>query len=177
MSRAEEDGAGRSPLVEECVKALVRAWLDGPDDHGLGHVVRETGALPVYADIGGTLFIRPDGTVLCLVHDSDGPPQIERDPRWRLSAYAVGAEKYPDLLLLLPKRGATATDCQSCGGRGRIMIREIEIGCLHCGGLGWQTDGAAVEVPMSRPGHLRAMAAAIRRRLSTVRPSRATRDA
>jgi hypothetical protein len=126
-----------STAIEGSIKALVRAWHDGPDPHDLGPVVRETGAIPVYSDMGGTLFIRPDGEILLLCHDSDEPPQIEPDPHWRLWAKVAGAEKYPELRVLLPIRDENATECRSCCGRGRVLIGETSLRCGDCCGLGW----------------------------------------
>jgi hypothetical protein len=143
VSRGPETAPNRSPTVERIVKALVCAWLDGPDPHDLGPMVRETSALPVYTDMGGTLFIRPDGEILLLCLNSNEAPQIERDPVWRLTAVVAAAEKYPELRVLLPIRDDNAIECQSCGGRGRVSIFRSELRCGDCCGLGWLTHERA----------------------------------
>jgi hypothetical protein len=129
-----------SPVLPGVIQSLVDRWLDSPPkDPGLVEAVRSNGALPVYADIGGTLLLRPDGEILALDHGSRTAPQIEADPGWRITAVVVGAEKYPELRRLLPVRPPGTENCQWCEGRGRVRIGEIDRGplCGNCYGLGW----------------------------------------
>lgn len=132
-----------TPALRDVIQGLVEDWLaaPAPPDFLVVEAVRASGALPVYSDLGGTLFLRPDGEILALEHDSDDAPQIEADPGWRMTALVVGAETYPELRPLLPVRAARLPDCAACAGRGRVRIGEIDTGilCGNCFGLGWPT--------------------------------------
>jgi hypothetical protein len=129
-----------SPDLQNRIRSLVERWLASPHRSDLTEAVRASGALPVYSDMGGTLFLRPDGEILFLDHESeDDEPQFETDEGWRISAVVVGAEKYPELRPLLPIRPADTEDCDACAGQGRIGIAEIDhrFLCGRCYGLGW----------------------------------------
>jgi hypothetical protein len=139
-----------SPELQKVIQSLVDRWLASPsNDPELARAVRNSGALPVYADMGGTLFVRPDGEILTLEHDSTEAPQIEADHGWRITAVVVAAEKHPELGGLLPTRPVGAADCQECQGRGTLRIPNIDRDwlCGKCYGLGWL--GATVP---RRPG-------------------------
>jgi hypothetical protein len=63
-------------------------------------------ALPVYADIGGALLIRPTGEVL-LFHSNQewtatSESSIVTEARWIAVAYVAGEKRYPALRGLLP---------------------------------------------------------------------------
>jgi hypothetical protein len=126
--------------VQKVIQELVDRWLASPsNDPELAEAVRKSGALPIYADMGGTLFLRPDGEILALDHDSPDTPQIEDDPSWKITAVVVGAEKYPELGPLLPARPSGAANCPECEGRGSFRFRNIDrdLLCGKCHGLGW----------------------------------------
>jgi hypothetical protein len=96
-------------------------------------VARRYDALPVYSDVGGTLFLTPSSQVLCLQADSVDL-QEEHSLEWRLVALVRAAEKFPELQPLLPARPDNAPACAACSGRGSVA------GGLRCGvclGLGW----------------------------------------
>src|SRR5687768_15749023 len=80
-------------------------------------VARQYDALPVYSDVGGTLFLTTSSKVLCLPADRVDP-QEEHSPEWRLVALVSAAEKFPDLQPLLPVRPDNAPACAACSGRG-----------------------------------------------------------
>jgi hypothetical protein len=129
-----------SPDSQWVIRSLVDRWLvSPPNDPELAETVRTSGALPVYADMGGTLFLRPDGEILVLEHDSTDAPQIEADPGWNITALVVGAEKYPELAQLLPARPPGTANCEECEGRGAVRLgsigRDFLCGTRH--GLGW----------------------------------------
>jgi hypothetical protein len=129
-----------SPDLRKVIQALVDRWLASPsNDPELARAVHNSGALPVYTDIGGTLFVRPDGEILILEHDSTGAPRSETDPGWRITAVVVAAEKYPELGGLLPTRPPGATYCQECEGRGRLRVPNFDRDflCGKCYGFGW----------------------------------------
>lgn len=124
------------------IQLLVERWLASPTHQDLIEAVRFSGALPVYVDIGGALFLRPDGEVLSLEGSSKGEPHVETDPRWRIAALVVGAEKYPELRPLLPARPSEAKNCEACDGSGKIRVGGIgpQIHCGICYGLGWHAE-------------------------------------
>ena len=109
-----------------------------PDQAGLEH-----GAIPLWADIGGAILLRPDGTVLELEWDqpSERVPRELEAPSWSL-ALVAGAERYPWLADLLPQRPTDATSCPDCEGKGRRRYNEPQPGgliyCATCDGLGWR---------------------------------------
>jgi len=89
-------------------------------------------ALPVYADIGGTLFITPSLQILIMGHD-EGALSEECSPEWRLVALVAAAERFSELRELLPTRPSGASDCSVCAGTGRLLSAR----CGSCFGLGW----------------------------------------
>ncbi len=113
-----------APDLRSVIQHLIQRWFDSPTHLELVDAVRTSGALPVYADMGGALLLRPDGEILCFPWDSLGEPARESDPGWRITAVVVGTEKYPELRPLLPVRPVGTPDCQWCAGSGRIRIGE-----------------------------------------------------
>lgn len=92
-----------------------------------------TGALPVYADAGGTLLVSTDGDVLFYRSDSRAFDRVTSS-RWRRIAIVRAAERYVALAELCPRRPRDAPDCSACEGRGSI---HHPAPCAECGGLGW----------------------------------------
>ena len=131
-----------APDLRSVIEHLTTQWLSSPTDVELVEVVRTSGALPVYAGMGATLLLRPDGEILCFPCDSPGAPVPESDPVWRLIAVVVVAETYPELRPLLPVRPFETPDCQPCAGTGRFRIGESDrrsgVICGECNGLGWR---------------------------------------
>jgi hypothetical protein len=96
-------------------------------------VARRYDALPVYSDVGGTLFLTLSSKVLCMPADSVDL-QEEHSPEWRLVALIGAAEKFPELQSLLPVRPHNAQPCGTCSGRGSLVGG---MRCGECFGLGW----------------------------------------
>lgn len=96
---------------------------------------RAENALPVYRDLGGTLLLTRDGTV---VHrSSSAEAVVDADPTWRRLALIVAAERYPALASLRPVREVSSESCSQCLGRGSIDVARHAIRCGTCLGLGW----------------------------------------
>jgi hypothetical protein len=95
-------------------------------------VASRFGALPVYADMGGTLFITPSLQILTMRHD-EGAMSEECSPEWRLAAPVAAVERFPELRQLLPTRPSGSLDCSVCAGTGRLLGAR----CGSCIGLGW----------------------------------------
>lgn len=126
--------------MSEVIHDLINRWLTGPDPLEIGKMVQASRALPVYGDLSGhILLIREDGEIL-VYRDNFQPPEVETQPEWRLIALTQGAEKFPELRELLPRRPASADDCTECEGRGKTFFGENDqhsMGCWECRGLGW----------------------------------------
>lgn len=91
--------------VEEEIRAALSEYLKDPTVLGLttdlAILARALDALPVYADVGGALLIKPSGEVLC-VHTNqawtdDVGFKVETGPEWIRRAYKACAERYPRL--------------------------------------------------------------------------------
>jgi hypothetical protein len=112
---------GADPIIDQAVRAL-HAW-------------------PVYGDLGGVLFVTPDGEVYCRPHDTSGLVVVT-DPRWRTIAWAAAAEQAPEVRELLPSRPDGTPDCSACEGKGRIQATpQSRAWCGACWGLGWRWSG------------------------------------
>ena len=133
--------AYRTSLANQ-IEARIHEHINKPDAH-FRVLAQRLEALPIYADMGGNILIRPDGELLfvSIDEDEDNPGVVTSliEPKWRTIALVVGSEKYPELRELLPSRPLNAQDCQHCGGRGRIdPLPEIKgILCGYCDALGW----------------------------------------
>jgi hypothetical protein len=88
-------------------------------------------ALPIYSDMGGTLFITP--TLQVLMQSDGGAPSEVSSPEWKLVAFVAAAERFSELKQLLPTRPDDALDCSLCAGTGRIL----GVRCGSCLGLRW----------------------------------------
>ena len=100
--------------VEEEIRAALSEYLKEPTMLGLttdlAILARALDALPVYADIGGAVLIRPSGEVLC-VHTNqawteDAEFKVETGPEWIRQAYKACAERYPRLSNVAEKLSA-----------------------------------------------------------------------
>jgi hypothetical protein len=87
--------------------------------------------LGVYADLGGALVLRPDGSVLGVGWDDEEPS--EAGPGWRLVALAAASYHFPELADLAPERPRGARPCPACSGQG----------CERCFGMGWFPENLA----------------------------------
>jgi hypothetical protein len=126
--------AETTATIAKCLAGyLANPW----DQLNLADLARLHNALPVYADVGGSLFLSPTGAVLRLSHvDDNDRLSPERDPKWQLVAAVAASEKYPELGFLVPQRPASAPACFACGGKGREAQHNMR--CGECFGLGWQ---------------------------------------
>ena len=107
-------------------------------------VGREHGAIPLLADLGGAVLLRPDGVVLELEWDQ----HTERHPRELAEPASTvplvaGCERYAFLKALLPSPPSSAPACSTCQGTGRIFagISSGHVFCPACGALGWIAPG------------------------------------
>jgi hypothetical protein len=85
------------------IRSAFRSYLEDPAALGLttdlAVLAEALDALPVYADIGGAILIRPSGEVL-LVHsnqawDATASHEVQSDPYWRRVAFDSCVERFP----------------------------------------------------------------------------------
>lgn len=120
----------------------IRAWVDATPKDGqhVDHEAARNGGLSLMGTIAATWLLRPDGSFWEVDDDFGRPPRL-LSPDQHLTALASGTERHPWLAELLPERPATALDCSTCSGRGRIGVGPQADGmlCPACGALGWVT--------------------------------------
>ena len=109
----------------------IAKWLSDAKVHNPSYVSPDGTAVRVYADMGGTIFLRPDGT---LVGEKESGEPMPVDDNWRTVALVVGARTHPELRELLPVRPGDAVPCNACAGTGLIH----SVTCGACLGLGWK---------------------------------------
>ena len=135
---------------EVAIHKAIAAYVAGYDSSACSSDLRQLAtaldALPVYADIGGALLIRPSGQVLLV--ESDQPwgagskyRFVEEGP-WRMLALVSAARRFPSLSFLRPRRPDTALQCRGCGGLGSSSLAGGEVVCAGCQGLGWLSNEA-----------------------------------
>jgi hypothetical protein len=114
-------------LIEECLRNSAGSAAE---------TVRANRALPVYADAGGSLFLKPNGEVWFQGNESvNAALKLEESPHWCLVARLAAAERFPELAALVPIRPAGAADCSDCEGSGSVLNGLVR--CGVCYGLGW----------------------------------------
>jgi len=99
-------------------------------------------ALPLYADWGGGVAMRPDGELIGFLWDEAQSIKVETDPHLRFLALVTGSERYPELGSLSPQRTSDDRDCPLCNGAGEVAdLKEHGIDTkvvrCYCGGAGW----------------------------------------
>lgn len=100
--------------------------------------------LPLFLDWMGFIGLREDGELLFVTWDPPHDAEIVQEAHLRRTALVAGAEKFPELSTLVPRRPSEAELCTFCGGSGRpILDGEVvpeNVRCV-CGGLGWLLPG------------------------------------
>ena len=112
--------AGVTKEITAAIRQLIADHLSGPEGEVSHEIVRRAHALPVYSDIGGTLFLTPAGEILCSPSDSTGPPTPERNAKWQLVALVRAADKYPQLKQLRPVPDPNSVQCPACAAGVRL---------------------------------------------------------
>jgi hypothetical protein len=104
--------------------------------------------LPLYIGWLATLGIRADGSFVRWDHEEDRSRVSQlSDAYWQRMAICYGAEKYPELRVLLPERPVEAATCSACAGTGKVGSGSHLV--CQCGGTGWLIPG---EQPGPSPG-------------------------
>jgi hypothetical protein len=126
---------------------LIRAFQTGAAKHSWQQeLASRFDALPVHADFGGALLLRPDGEIL-VVGWNDEEKAAPADERRSHLGRAAAAEFFPELRAVLPARPAGAATCELCGGAGleRWWVDGSQgvTFCGGCWGLGWVSEVSA----------------------------------
>jgi hypothetical protein len=95
----------RMPSIEAEILGALAEYLKDPRKPGLDAelavLARGLCALPVYADMGGVLLIRPSGDVLMVNANEEWTEKADYevviDPQWISRAYDICAQRYPKL--------------------------------------------------------------------------------
>jgi hypothetical protein len=136
-----------SPDQQESIaRRIARFELEAPATRRwLAPYVREHGALPLYSSWTETLGITPDGVLLSWSTEGEWPGTRPLEAfTWAALALVRGAQHYPELQSLVPRRPDASRICENCGGTGTAIAAMPEIDCV-CGNLGW--------VPLQGDGH------------------------
>lgn len=137
--------------TKRTIQRLLEDLIANPTKHRWGACranAKRLGALPVFGDFGGFLFVAPDGRVLSV---PDLWPHPEGEAPWPLPllALAEASRLYPELSELRPRRPDDAADCAQCSGRGHHgRLSEVPgvsghvdesdlVLCGYCHSLGW----------------------------------------
>jgi hypothetical protein len=113
-------------------------WEDHPI--GVGEIAFRLGLLPLSLDTGGFAALKPDGNVVTVLWDEPTTERPVASARQRDIALSVGAQRYPVVKRLLPKRQAVSETCRVCGGTGKHPLAAkvgVDNIVCSCGGLGW----------------------------------------
>jgi len=126
--------------VDDAPRLIRRRLAEYLSDPASEHhdVARRFDALPVYADMGGTLFITPSLLVLSMKSDEIVLTE-ESAAEWKFIALVAATERFPELKPMLPARPDGEPDCAVCAGTGRLYGAR----CGSCFGLGWPALGSS----------------------------------
>ncbi len=93
-------------------------------------------ALPIIADMGGCVALRPDGTFIAFTWDRETELDPDLSPYNVHIARGVASRKFPTIVGLSPLRSGNSVTCPRCGGTGTPEPSHLNVIC-YCGGLGW----------------------------------------
>jgi|GraSoi013_1_40cm_1032412.scaffolds.fasta_scaffold254418_1 hypothetical protein len=113
------------------LQTAIAEWLRHAKASDLSRVSSDGTGFRIYADMGGAIFIRPDGSMISETGSSHPDPI---DAKWRTVALVASMREHPELRELLPQRPDTAVQCGPCIGTGRLL----GVICGTCFGLGWK---------------------------------------
>ena len=105
-------------------------------------VARRLGGIPLYADMGATLIMLLDGSIVGVEQDHDKADPTPLSADWITLGLVAGSRRYPWLSELIPKRPKHAVDCTPCHGKGQVTVGNAAheprpVWCGVCYGLGW----------------------------------------
>ena len=121
------------------IRALIERVSSGEVGEAFAQTARRYDALPLAEGWFAWALLTEQGDVLEAVEDGTASPAKEP---LRTMFLVAGAERYPELVTLLPVRSSSSTDCARCAGTGRMSHGTGKIRCHECRALGW------IEVPV-----------------------------
>jgi hypothetical protein len=120
------------------IRTLIERVTNGEGGEAFAQAARRYSALPLSEGWFAWALLTEQGDVLEAVEDGSVSPAVEP---LRTMFLVAGAERYPELISLLPVRTDASTDCARCEGTGRMTFGNGKIRCQECRSLGW------IEVP------------------------------
>lgn len=128
------------------IRALIERVSGGDSGEAFAQTARTHNALPLAEGWFAWALLTEQGDVLEAAED--GSVSDAAEPL-RTMFLVAGAERYPELVALLPIRSSTSVDCARCEGTGRMKHGTGKVRCQECRSLGW------VEAPSeTSPGQL-----------------------
>ena len=122
------------PGMADTIRALIERTLNGEGGEAFAEAARKYSALPLAEGWFAWALLTEQGEVLEGVED--GTASAATEPL-RTMFLVAGAERYPELVALLPVRSSTCTDCARCEGTGRMRLGSGKVRCHECRSLGW----------------------------------------
>jgi hypothetical protein len=119
--------------VEDLLLSAYKGSEQIPPSHT--EIVRLTGCLPMYLDIGGGILLTKEGELISYNYDTETTKPFV-DSQWFIVAITSAVRRYPCLIDILPQRPEEALTCSDCSGSG--IHRNVV--CSSCLGLGWITN-------------------------------------
>jgi len=134
----------RITIDADGVRRALQGYIESSTDEPEVLAIAKTHhALPLWRDMGGVLYLQPDGHIIASTWDVPGrvkPVADIRPHRDMLhAARAKAGRKYPEIQGLTPEKGPGAVPCRSSDGHGNLLGMSIQPGDVlcGCGGLGW----------------------------------------
>ena len=124
--------------MAETIRALIALVCNGEGGEGFRQTALKHNALPLAEGWFAWALLTEDGEILEATEDGAVSPAAEP---LRTMFLVAGAERYPELVALLPVRADASADCVRCEGTGRMPHGSGKVRCHECRSLGW------VEVP------------------------------
>jgi hypothetical protein len=116
------------------IRALIERVTRGEGGEAFAQAAGRYSALPLSEGWFGWALLTEQGEVLDAVDDGPVSPAVEP---LRTMFLVAGAERYPELIALLPVRSPASIDCARCEGSGRMKFGSRKIRCEDCRSLGW----------------------------------------
>lgn len=119
------------PHVQSIVSRLVAEAQLRPRE-----VESRPNAVLLTAGPGGCSYLDANGEVWSL-NLFDDTIDLVPDGPVKVGLIAIASERIPELADWLPRRPATASDCQLCNTTGWLQPPFPSVQCVECFGLGW----------------------------------------
>jgi len=123
------------------IRALIEHVSQGDGGEPFAEAARKYSALPLAEGWFAWALLTEQGEVLEAAEDGSVTPATEP---LRTMFLVAGAERYPELIALLPVRSSDDSDCARCEGTGRMIFGNRKIRCHECRALGWVLNRQAI---------------------------------